>query len=49
MSKGRVKIHTSSQMYCFGNILKQLRKEHKLSRQQFANDFNVSLDAVKNW
>lgn len=49
MSKGRVKIHTSSPLYCFGNILKNLRKEYNISQQQFANEFNVSLDAVKNW
>lgn len=49
MSNRRVKIHTSSQLYCFGDILKKLRKENGLSQQEFANKFNVSLDAVKNW
>jgi transcriptional regulator with XRE-family HTH domain len=49
MSNRRVKIHTSSQLYCFGDILKKLRKENGLSQQEFANEFNVSLDAVKNW
>ena len=45
----RKKIHTSSPLYCFGDMLKKLRKESGLSQTQFAKNFNVSLDAVKNW
>lgn len=33
----------------FGKKLKEIRLQHKLTQEIFADKMNVSLDTVKNW
>lgn len=43
MKRERVKLRS------FGNKLKKIRAQYKLTQCQFANEIGVTLDTVKNW